>query len=425
MRATFLFGAGADSVYGICKGKSFILPLLKGEYESERVQLIGADWGKVRLVAPQSKRVFLQTICSNLQEAEAVFDSEAVKRAHSVYNKVNVNEGDRKEVFQWCSDWYNLLISNDDIQMTKREKNIQKFFYNHMVFFDSLDEKMNDLRNSPVNGNGRRLIAAYWIIFILMLRETYDLPEDFEWCLPNVIDFFEHEMQYEKDTIRNVERSYYSVLSDYINDSKSRSICHIATTNYTPIVENTIKQTEPISYLHGRLNWFEDYKNLTVYDCAYANNREEAKRNKDHLFPFILIPSGVKPIICTRQIQEFSRFINDLYSSDILFVVGYKFNSEDNHINSLIAEWLRQENKELVYFNYGDQDDQFLNFDRLLWAKPFDKHLISINIDGRIERSIHVMPKAKILDVQINKVVGIDRFEEVIHILDRIYDKGV
>lgn len=34
---------------------------------------------------------------------------------------------------------------------------------------------------------------------------------------------------------------------------------------------------------------------------------------------------------------------------DCLVVVGYRFNSEDNHINSVIADWLENSNGKLLY----------------------------------------------------------------------------
>ena len=80
--------------------------------------------------------------------------------------------------------------------------------------------------------------------------------------------------------------------------------------------------------------------------------------------PFILIPSGIKPIICTKQVESFHKFIDNLQQSDVLCVVGYKFNSEDNHINAIITEWLHNRGKKLVYFNYNRDVD----FEKLEWA---------------------------------------------------------
>lgn len=89
------------------------------------------------------------------------------------------------------------------------------------------------------------------------------------------------------------------------------------------------------------MTWFEDIKQLMIYDCADDEERKNIISNSKNIIPFILIPSGVKPIICSKQIKAFKNFIDVLNSSDFLVVVGYKFNSEDNHINSIINEWLK------------------------------------------------------------------------------------
>ena len=46
------------------------------------------------------------------------------------------------------------------------------------------------------------------------------------------------------------------------------------------------------------------------------------------------------------------------------FQYGYKFNSEDNHINSIISDWLRKENHRLFYLNYKGNVD----FNHLVWT---------------------------------------------------------
>ena len=49
----------------------------------------------------------------------------------------------------------------------------------------------------------------------------------------------------------------------------------------------------------------------------------------------------------------------------MLVVVGYKFNSEDNHINSIINNWLLKDKNKMVYFNY----DKSVDFDKLQWIR--------------------------------------------------------
>lgn len=366
MKTTFLFGAGADSVYGICKGISFIEPLLCGQYEKERKSLLGDTKGSYQLLYPQSKKIYLQTIASHPNKAENALGKEFTNRCIQYYNKecTGTTELEMQEILNRCTrDWYNMLKSKCFDQDHCNE-DVYEFFLNNAVFFDSLDEKMNDLRNTPLNTNGKRIVNAYVTIFIMMMQEIYDL-NDFVWNYGNIFSTLRS-----KDKRIDIDtKSYYRILKELLSgdqqDEHRWDEIHFVTTNYTDIAEKVLGRN--ITYLHGRLNWFEDHQHLMVYDCLNDNEYQEVLKHADTLVPFILIPSGIKPIICKKQIQEFHKFINDLDDSDVLYVLGYKFNSEDNHINSIIAEWLRKPNKKLLYFNYKKEFD----FAEAKWAEDF------------------------------------------------------
>lgn len=372
MNISFLFGAGADSVYGICKGISFIEPLLLGAYGEERKEMLGDAVGAYRLLFPQSRKIYLQTIVSNQDKARNVFTPELVDKCIKYYNKeyeVEKLPVIREELDGYFGSWYKMITERcfqqkccdqckHDGENKRCGEKEYKFFLENAVFFDSLDEKMNDLRNTPLNNNGKRVINAYATIFIMIMRQLYDLPKDFSWKYPELFA-----------TLRDVQpkidietESYYKILREIADNSNAGRIC-VATTNYTEIAEKVL-YNKKITYLHGNLNWFEDYKHLRVYDCKENEDYKQALAHMETLMPFILIPSGIKPIICTKQVESFHKFIDNLQQSDVLCVVGYKFNSEDNHINAIITEWLHNRGKKLVYFNYNRDVD----FEKLEWA---------------------------------------------------------
>ena len=87
------------------------------------------------------------------------------------------------------------------------------------------------------------------------------------------------------------------------------------------------------------------------------------------IIPFLHIPSGVKPIICAKQIEQFHRFCDKLDNSDILVIMGYHFNSDDNHLNAIVSEWLKKGGRKLIYFNFKGET----NFENFIWAEEIKK----------------------------------------------------
>lgn len=361
MKTTFLFGAGADSIYNICKGISFVEPLLLGQFEKERKALLDNSKGNYQLLYPKSKKIYLQTIASHRDEAANVFGEDFTTKCIQYYNKECNDSKIQGEIEECINKWY-YMIKEKAFGSDYCTENAYQFFLSKAVFFDSLDEKMNDLRNAKLNTNGKRIINAYATIFIMMMREMYDL-EKFTWNFNEVFSILREGNK----KINYDIKSYYQILKELmpINHEPEEHEVFFATTNYTDIAEKVLGRN--ITYLHGRLNWFEDYQHLMVYDCLDDAEYQEALKHTKTLVPFIMIPSGIKPIICKKQIEEFHKFIDNLDNSDVLCVLGYKFNSEDNHINSIIAEWLRISHKKLLYFNYGQE----FNFSKARWAECF------------------------------------------------------
>ncbi len=375
---TFLFGAGADQAYGLCEGVGFAAPLMFGEFSNERKALLGVDASSSTLVFPQSRTVFLQTVENFTEEAKEVFDEKTIENMLVCYNKSdspeykvasevifgkNSNGTSRAEWYNKTKKYYEKIKQDSSKRYLSYEQldaddRIGKFFLSNMVFFDSIDEKFNSLRNAErVNSKAKRVINAYFTVFILMLKSLYVIGDDFKFDYESIFDLL--NQSYNKIDIKlDSEKSYYKILSKL--NPKSYNI---VTTNYTDICKKVINKE--VTYLHGNMRWFEDYKHLQVYDISVSEEREELLKNKSTIMPFLLIPSGVKPIICTKQIQQFSEFISKLEESQILWVVGYKFNSEDNHINSIILNWLKQQNNKMIYLNY----DNSVEWHKLLWTE--------------------------------------------------------
>ena len=168
-----------------------------------------------------------------------------------------------------------------------------------------------------------------------------------------------------------------------------------------------------VCFLHGKLTWFEDYRHLQFYDV-----NSDSDIPISYVIPFFMIPSGVKPIICKKQLDEYSRFTQRLNSSNYLCVVGYRFNSEDNHINAIIGEWLRKKNNRLIYLNYCS-DNSCLDLGRYGWASLFSKKEYG---EEKVtpQTKFDLKSKEKIIDIHVNEKKSNAVFESLLKQLSTI-----
>lgn len=351
MKSTFLFGSGADTDASdkLKSGQSFAEALLQNRYSRQIKSITEIDAAHFQLIYSGSKKIYIQTIVVHKDKARRLFGSKIVDDIiYYFYGKPD--EDLSKRVSDYCREWYKSLKDPKP-----KSDEIKGFFLENAVLFDSLDEKFNSLRDIEYNSNAKRVINAYFTVFLLMFESLYDIPLDFEWSYPTV--FEKLRTNYDIDFSHEC---YYRILAG------SNIDCNIITTNYTDIA-HILTGRNDIIHLHGKMTWFEDLKHLSIFDCTELKNEELSKKSTDdllHTIPFILIPSGIKPIICKKQIQMFEQFIKALEKSRYLVIVGYKFNSEDNHINSVIAEWLHMRNHKLLYLNYNSSVD----FNSFGWA---------------------------------------------------------
>ena len=107
----------------------------------------------------------------------------------------------------------------------------------------------------------------------------------------------------------------------------------------------------------------------------------------------------MKPIVCPKQVKEYTDFKSNLESSSILCVIGYRFNSEDNHINSFIADWLRKDKNVLIYFNY----EEGCKLENLHWIKTFFEGGKYKTIDKIEGFNFDFIDEHKVIDIKINK----------------------
>lgn len=370
MKITFLFGSGADTQAcdKLVSGNAFARALIHNQYKNEVQALLNTDTSHFKFIYPQSKKIFIQTIYSNQEKAKNVLGNDSVEKCVSNYEDGIASKDEVKEL---CRKWYNIISSDCHDQ----NEEIRNFFLDNAVLFDTLDGKFNSLRYSTSNSNANRVMATYGTVFVFMLKSLYEIQNDFIWSYQNVFNKLKdpYNVQINPDNYYNSVR-------------RIRGEYYIATPNYTNLASDICECEHDVIYLHGKLTWFEDLDNLTIYDCLSDKNLNDVGKR---LIPFILIPSGVKPLICKKQIEQFSAFLHALDECNVLCVVGYKFNSEDNHINTLLGEWLREPNTKMIYFNYDGQ----LTFSTLRYFSGFQEKIIDsfVNIESLLTKDVKIL----------------------------------
>lgn len=361
---SILFGSGADTDYNVKlgSGASFSKALLQNSYKDKCKKVTGNSY-EYSLIHKRSKKVYIQTILENEEKAKEAGIKENDIELCKKYSKAQLSDYEKTNLDTNCKTWYDLLMSNNPGE----EKDVQKFFFERAVFFDALDEKFNSLRynDDKWSANAKRVINAYYTVFFYMIKNIYD--EDVNDSVNSIRDLLNFLKCVKKsdEYLKNNDEKYYDILKKFLDSSEENNCRYfVTTTNYTDYVSEIFGTTNT-AYLHGKLKWFEDLKTLQVFDCDDDNEYDklleiaetQIKSKQTRLIPFIMIPSGVKPLICKKQINEFKKFSDNLDKSDYLVIVGYNLNSEDNHINSIISSWLRENEKhKVIYLNYiGDK----------------------------------------------------------------------
>ena len=152
-------------------------------------------------------------------------------------------------------------------------------------------------------------------------------------------------------------KTYYSCIRNLKEQCKARNEnidISVVNLNYTIFAERVIGiDSENVAYLHGKLGLFEELKSKRIAPLLELDSTAT-------VFPYLLVQSGVKPIISPFQIEEFGKATNWMGASDVVIVLGYGVNSDDEHISNLLR-WRISRNKKVVCFIYAQGENEFEN----------------------------------------------------------------
>lgn len=333
---TILFGAGAEVDFGLSGGADFAKKVLGIESD----ELKKAVDGYLKHITKKYKDCWYPDCSSKKWEEEKII--EAALRKKFLDEEFNSKKK------------YDNKVKKEVKRLTKEPKKwqeIQDLIDQNTSYMGILDESFHTLINPRVLGPRIfwRVVECYTRAYVYLMGQMYNndtkrnLTEKYKDILNTPNEVFERMHEFAKPKLDF--DSYYKIIRN--NDKEKR--IRVVTTNYTTLCEEISGLCEDqVAHVHGKFGWFESAKKLQVFEVG----KEELP--KDILFPYIFVQSGVKPVVDEKQLREYAKMLNFFDDSQVLFIVGYRINYDDNHINSLIRSFLKKE-KKVVFFDYDEQ----------------------------------------------------------------------
>jgi hypothetical protein len=165
-------------------------------------------------------------------------------------------------------------------------------------------------------------------------------------------------------------------------------IVSVGTSNYTSICTQALAERwgGKVVHLNGSLAEFLDpYKGEIVSQESQANIAR-------FLVPFLFTQSGIKPLTSVEVSRRFVNYYDEIVESDAAIVIGFGFNNDDGHINSLFRQAIDRHNLPLIVLSHSpsgrvDADSGALMAKALRVAPSSDLTVLAVNnarqIDGR------------------------------------------
>lgn len=289
-------------------------------------------------------------------------DFEAIIRAAKVI--IENGETDSKRNSQAWSNFknltgnaYELLIKDHNAKKKGATKNAN-YFEDYLEFYGAVEKDFSSIIDPKRIGLTQfwRVINYYWSAYFAILRPA---SKQFSWYSEDN-DYFAYVLNHLSDIVKDIwfkfDYELYDLKSgNYYNEAKKYfSECNAITTNYTPFVEHYFGNNS--IYLAGRLSEFEYPSRLCVKDL-----RHETNPDNEFMFPFIMTQAPIKPLIVSNQVREYNKMLEALnlnkfgdnnssaFDETILVIIGYSIGDADNHINSILREFVCNPRNRILY----------------------------------------------------------------------------
>lgn len=364
-KIAFIFGAGCEGngQIGLPSGVEFQRNTILAKNAVSLARFFNnKEYGKERsFISWNSSSILYQSIKKNSETENAFFWNEKEKKTVTEY--LDYKEGkisNREQCKRICDNFQKLYRENfydkiiqeqfdyseiDDNLKTLLEKGC---FYS---FADSLFNYLND----PLNYKHEvsKVVKLYYSAYDCILRGMSKAINDHD--IDNITsndNIRENRKRIckladrlQQDIIKkysNKNNCYYNIVKKILGEK-----AFVVTTNYTRFAEELIGlNSESIAYVHGRLDWFEDIKTKRV---GFIDDFSVT----DEIIPFIFVQSGIKPVVCSVQINELAKTVKMIEESDAVVILGYGVNKDDEHIANLLRERVRK-GKTIYYFKHID-----------------------------------------------------------------------
>ena len=380
-KITFFFGAGAEAVFKMPLGAQYTLDTIL----SKRSQMMAAlkDFYSDRTNAYSSTHVVQHLFSDDshtfreivhraariLRDCEDNMDPDS-KRIVELSRYDTKDTAAAKTFFEEVKKVFEYVVIDIDKPRdnSKRPQQIKvdgspySSLMDKFTYYGSVEKDFSTIINPKEAGTHRfwRLINYFWSAYFSIIIPVLDLSSKYlnneEYTknkyayilthLNEVVRYI-YSDEFRSEFDKKYQNSYYSKLKQAFPNSTA------ITTNYTPFLE--FAKFEETIFLAGKLSQFEIPEELRVIEIG--DNEDIANK---FIFPYMSTQAPLKPIVDCAQLKEYSKFIDTLDNTDVLVIIGYNINDNDNHINALLRDFLiKKPTNRIVFSQYVKNPDEF------------------------------------------------------------------
>ena len=378
---TFFFGAGAEAVFDMPLGAQYTLDTIL----SKRSQMMAAlkdfysdrtnDYSSnhvVRHLFTDDSHTFREIVhraARTLWECESNMDSNS-KRIVELSKYDPKDTAAAKAFFEEVKKVFDYVVIDIDKprDTSKRPQQIKKdgspysTLLDKFSYYGSVEKDFSTIISPKEAGTHRfwRLINYFWSAYFSIIIPVLDLSlkyrnnkeyikNKYMYILTNLDEVVRYisSDEFRSEIAPKYQNSYYCKLKQAFPNSTA------ITTNYTPFLE--FAKFEETIFLAGKLSQFEIPEELRVIEIG--DNEDIANK---FIFPYMSTQAPLKPIVDCVQLKEYSKFIDTLDNTDVLVIIGYNINDNDNHINALLRDFLiRKPTNRIAFSQFVKVVDEF------------------------------------------------------------------